>query len=158
MEVDLAFDDIILYRSLADALLKGEKKKRDEAAKQQSWWSWATGGGPAIKDEKVADLTQEDWQRLYSAINFEEKPVAVLVEPADVRGRLLCVWCGVCGECAVCGVLRLLPPTFWVVAWSRCGELWAWGFRVGCHEGKRVLTILCPPYPTLPCTTVRRIF
>lgn len=87
MEIDLVFDDIILYRSLAGALLKGEKKKRDEAAKQQSWWSWATGGGPTIKDEKVADLAQEDWQRLYSAINFEEKPVQNTIEPPDVRKK-----------------------------------------------------------------------
>jgi hypothetical protein len=85
MEHDLAFDDVILYRSLSDALLKGEKKKRDEAAKQQSWWSWATGGGPAVQAEEVTNLTQEDWQRLYGAINFEEKPVQALVEPPDVR-------------------------------------------------------------------------
>jgi vacuolar protein sorting-associated protein 13A/C len=89
MEVDLAFDDIILYRSLSDALLKGEKKKRDEEAKKQSWWSWAVGGGgPALKEEKVAELNQEDWQRLYTAINFEDKPVVNQIEPPEVRVSL----------------------------------------------------------------------
>ena len=38
LEVDLDYDDIILYRSLADALLKGEKKKQQEEIKDMSVW------------------------------------------------------------------------------------------------------------------------
>ena len=44
------------------------------------WWT----GAPLMKDEKIADLTQEDWQRLYGAINFEDKPVVNVIEPAEV--------------------------------------------------------------------------
>jgi len=51
---NLSYDDIILYRKLANAAIKREQKKK----KNSGWWSYLAG----VEEE---DTTEEDWKELY---------------------------------------------------------------------------------------------
>ncbi len=82
-------EDIMLFRSLAEALVRRDKKAQAAAKAQAGWFGGWFGGGTAAAAAEE-NLSTEDWQRLFTAIDFQEsKPLPVSVPPELVKMRAI---------------------------------------------------------------------
>ncbi|KAI9141282.1 hypothetical protein BKA69DRAFT_1124929 [Paraphysoderma sedebokerense] len=74
LEMKLSVDDIRLFRRLADRDLKKEKalaaKQPKSKSTLQSWSTWVWGSKGSQESEET--LTEDDIQRLYNTIDFDE--------------------------------------------------------------------------------------
>lgn len=75
LEKKLSYEDLRFWRSLARNQLKKENVGVKKAPEKQSWSSWVWGGTKAKeqKPEEETEMTEEDREKLYSAIDFDEK-------------------------------------------------------------------------------------
>lgn len=88
LEWKLSYEDLRFWRSLARNQMKKENVGVKKAApkQQQGWISWAFGAKPqqteVHEDEESTTMTEEDRQKLYAAIDFDEK--TALAESVDL--------------------------------------------------------------------------
>eukprot|EP01129_Flabellula_baltica_P006490 TRINITY_DN2434_c0_g2_i1.p1 TRINITY_DN2434_c0_g2~~TRINITY_DN2434_c0_g2_i1.p1 ORF type:complete len:2913 (+),score=603.66 TRINITY_DN2434_c0_g2_i1:175-8913(+) len=83
LETDLEYDDIILYRKLANASIEREIQKQKEADSQRSWFGRMWGGKKEVENIEEAD--DKLWKELYEVIDYNEEEDAIdeTVYPPD---------------------------------------------------------------------------
>ena len=79
LELDLPYEDIRFYRSLAKSEMRKENalKPKQVAKQAQGWISWAWSGSTATSDQATEEgstvLTEQQRKELYDAIEWDEK-------------------------------------------------------------------------------------
>ncbi|KAI0196929.1 hypothetical protein F4808DRAFT_439325, partial [Astrocystis sublimbata] len=90
LEWDLGYEDLRFWRSIARNQLRKEnaealKKAPPKAEQQQGWVSWIWGSKPAASDvnddSENTQMTEEQRQELYEAIDWDEK--AAITDAVD---------------------------------------------------------------------------
>lgn len=84
LEKKLGYEDLRFWRSLARNQLRKENVGVKKAPEKQTWSSWVWGGGKKESQpaEEETQLTDEDREKLYSAIDWDEKKA--LAESVDL--------------------------------------------------------------------------
>ena len=73
LEFKLSYEDLRFWRSLARNQLRKENVGVKKPAEKQTWTQWAWGQKPEDKPDEDAGLSDEDRQKLYAAIDYDEK-------------------------------------------------------------------------------------
>lgn len=75
LERKLNYEDLRFWRSLARNQLRKENVGVKKAPEKQSWSSWVWGSAKAKEQqpEEETQMSEEDRQKLYNAIDFDEK-------------------------------------------------------------------------------------
>eukprot|EP01126_Amoeba_proteus_P024051 TRINITY_DN2416_c0_g2_i3.p1 TRINITY_DN2416_c0_g2~~TRINITY_DN2416_c0_g2_i3.p1 ORF type:complete len:1216 (-),score=264.47 TRINITY_DN2416_c0_g2_i3:36-3185(-) len=88
----LPYEDIILYRKLANASIRREKKKQQEANTGKGWFSgWWSGSGQ-YKNEDISSINDQVWRELYKAIDYSpdlDKSEEISHYPAFLKVEIL---------------------------------------------------------------------
>lgn len=85
LEWKLSYEDLRFWRSIARNQLKKENVgvQKPAAKQQQGWIAWAWGSKPQQTEEQEdTTITEEDRQKLYDAIDYDEK--TAIAESVDL--------------------------------------------------------------------------
>ena len=84
LEFKLSYEDLRFWRSLARNQLRKENVGVKKPPPKQTWgqWVWGSGKQTGEKEEEQTEVTEEERQKLYEAIDWDEKKA--ITEAIDV--------------------------------------------------------------------------